>query len=104
MARNIPNQCKLTAFQAVRVPKVKDIFRRMGYRRTSQSDSGQVADFSRNPLESFDGENRRMSQHYYDKYVEMMQKEEAQKEEAQKVEAQKEKKSDDNQTVEDEKV
>ena len=98
MSRKIPNSAKLTAFCPVYVPKVKDLFRRFGYRQTSQSSSGQVADFSRNPLESFDGENRRMSQHYYEKYVEMMQKEEAQK-----VEGPKEKKSDDNQNLEDKK-
>ena len=79
MYNKIPNVSKLTSFVPVRVPKVKDIFRRMGYRRTSQSVSGQVADFSRNPLESFDGENRRMSQHYYEKYVELMRKEESEK-------------------------
>lgn len=99
MARIIPKESKLTAFRPVIVPRVKDIFRRMGYRQTSQSVSGQVADFSRNPLESFDGENRRMSQHYYEKYAEMMQKEESEK-----VESQKEEKSDDIQTLEDDKV
>ena len=102
MARNIPNQCKLTAFQAVRIPKVKDIFRRMGFRRTSQSASGQLADFSRNPLESFDGENRKMSQYYYDKYVEMMQKEEFEKQNVKPSEN--DVTSDDNQTLEENKV
>lgn len=102
MPRNIPKESKLTAFQPVIVPKVRDIFRRMGYRRTSQSVSGQVADFSRNPLESFDGENRRMSQHYYEKYVEMMQKEESEKQNEKPSE--KEEKSDDNQTLEEKNV
>lgn len=75
MYNKIPKESKLTSFQPVHVPKVKDIFRRMGYRRTSQSISGQVADFSRNPLESFDGENRRMSQYYYEKYREIVESE-----------------------------
>ena len=61
MYSHISDDAKLNAFQPVRVPKVKDIFRRMGYRQTSQTASGQTADFSRNPLESFDNENRRMS-------------------------------------------
>lgn len=102
MSRKIPNSAKLTAFCPVRVPKVKDVFKRLGYRQTSQSTSGQVADFSRNPLESFDVENRRMSQHYYDKYVAMMQKDEAEK--AEKAEVQGANKSDDNQNVEEENV
>lgn len=102
MPRNIPKESKLTAFQPVIVPKVRDVFRRMGYRRTSQSVSGQVADFSRNPLESFDGENRRMSQHYYEKYAELMKKEEAEKQNVKP--SDNEAKSDDNQTVDDENV
>lgn len=102
MSRKIPNSAKLTAFCPVRVPKVKDVFRRFGYRQTSHSSSGQVADFSRNPLESFDGENRRMSQHYYEKYVEMMQKEESEKQNEKPSEN--EVKSDDNQTVEEKNV
>ena len=102
MYNKFTKDSKLTAFQPVIVPKVRDIFRRRGYQISSQCSSGGVADFSRNPLESFDGENRRMSQHYYEKYVEMMQKEEAEKQNEKPSENVM--KSDDNQTVEEKKV
>lgn len=64
----IPNECKLNAFKPCVRPRPKDVFARTGYRRTSQSVDGQVADFNRNPLSDFDRNNRLMNDYYYEQY------------------------------------
>lgn len=66
----ISNDAKLNSFVPVRIPKVRDIFSRMGYRNTSQRQSDQVADFSRNPMERFD----RNTEDYL-RYCDSLQKE-----------------------------
>lgn len=75
MPRNIPNKAKLTAFRPVRVPKVKDIFKRIGYRNLPNSQEGMTADFSRNPLEHFDSESRKFDEYAYQQYAEQMKRE-----------------------------
>lgn len=80
MAKIIPEGCKLNRFTPVRIPKTRDIFKRMGYRTLPHSNqSDKVADFSRNPLSHFDSESRKMNEFYYQKYVEEANKADSEK-------------------------
>lgn len=65
---------KLVANQAFRpcvVPKTKDIFKRLGFKSTSQSTGGQVADFTRSGIEAFSRTDRNFNQWLYEEYTKM---------------------------------
>lgn len=65
---------KLIANQSFRpcvVLKTKDIFKRLGFKSTSQSTGGQVADFTRSGLESFSRTERNFNQWQYEEYAKM---------------------------------
>lgn len=65
---------KLIANQAFRpclIPKTKDIFKRLGFKSTSQSTGGQVADFTRSGIESFSRTQRNFNQWQYEEYAKM---------------------------------
>lgn len=65
---------KLVANQAFRpcvVPKTKDIFKRLGFKSTSQSTGGQVADFTRSGIEAFSRTDRNFNQWQYEEYAKM---------------------------------
>lgn len=88
MPKNIPNKAKLTAFRPVRVPKVKDIFKRIGYRNLPTPQDGLTADYSRNPLEHFDRETQNYNHYLYDVYAQQMADEAKENESKEKAESQ----------------
>lgn len=77
MYNNINNKAKLNVFKPVRIPKVRDVFKRMGYRNIPTSSSSPAGDYSRNPLEIHDGFSRGFQQHLYDDYAKMMSEQES---------------------------
>lgn len=71
---NIKKEAKLNSFKPVKVVKPKDVFRRHGYRHMPHQD-GEVADFSRNPLQFFDSESKKMNDYYYEQYRKQVESE-----------------------------
>lgn len=69
MYSNIDNKAKLNAFKPVQIPKVRDIFKRCGYRQMTPTSSQTAEYFSRNPLEQHDNFSKGFSQHLYDEYA-----------------------------------
>lgn len=59
------------AFRPCVVPKTKDVFKRLGFRSTSQSTGDQVADFTRSGLEAFSRTERNFNHWQYEEYAKM---------------------------------
>lgn len=57
------------AFRPTIIPKTKDVFRRLGFKMTSQSTGGEVADFSRSGLEAFSRTQHNFEQWQYEEYA-----------------------------------
>lgn len=68
----VPKKAMLNAFVPVRVPKVRDVFKRRGFLRGS--DTSKSLDISsRNPLEIHDHVGRLFDQHMYEEYAKTAQ-------------------------------
>lgn len=65
------------AFRPTIIPKTKDVFKRMGFKVTSQSHGGVVAEFGRSGLESFSRTQRNFEQWQYEEYAKQKALEEA---------------------------
>lgn len=64
----VPDKGKLNAFVPVRVPKVRDVFKRRGFLRSVESRSNPLEIMSRNPLEIQDHVTKQFDQHVYEEY------------------------------------
>lgn len=64
----VPDKGKLNAFVPVRIPKVRDVFKRRGFIRSTESRSHSLEIMSRNPLEVHDHVTKQFDQHLYEEY------------------------------------
>lgn len=65
----VPDKGKLNAFVPVRIPKVRDVFKRRGFLRSAESRSNPLEIMSRNPLEVHDHVSKQFDQYLYDEYL-----------------------------------
>lgn len=83
---DIDNKAKLHAFRPVRIPKPKDIFKRRGFIENTSNSSLSADDFSRNPLEQHQRQDRDFNNFAYQQYA-LEEAEKAKAAEAEKAKA-----------------